>query len=103
MVGPGESSGRSRHRSEQLLQAREAELHLGLDADDLADLPSVRVFDQVLDQSRLADPRLAAQDERLRLAGAPAAQQTRQESALVRPSDQIRCAGAEGGAIGTSE
>jgi hypothetical protein len=49
------------------MQPRERELHLGLDARRSRDARPRRLLADVLEQRRLADPRLAAQDQHLTL------------------------------------
>jgi len=51
------------HRQAQRMQSGEGELHLGLDPRRSDDLASLRGARQMLQQDRLADSRLAAQDQ----------------------------------------
>jgi hypothetical protein len=55
-----EALERAKHRPEQLLQPGERELHIGLHARRPSDDASRRLFDELLEQGCLADPRLAA-------------------------------------------
>jgi hypothetical protein len=50
------------------MQSGERELHLGFDADRRRDPASRRTPNQVLEQCRLADPRLSAYDQHATLA-----------------------------------
>ena len=71
------------HRRAQLMQAGEGELHLGLDARDPGDAALRGLLGDVLQQRRLADPGLAAQDQHRALPRADALQQAVQHLALV--------------------
>ena len=64
-------------RRAQLMQAGERQLHLGLHPAARATVRSGRGRDEVLEQRRLADPGLAAQDQRAALAPAERRDATR--------------------------
>jgi hypothetical protein len=74
--------------STELMQAGERELHLGLDAGRRGDPAARRARDEVLEQRRLADPRLAAHDQDATLARPDAVQQPVQRLALAAPPAQ---------------
>ena len=75
-------------RYAQLVQARERQLHLGLDPDGPLDGQVRRRCDQVLQQRRLPDPRLAANHQRPTRAPADVLDQAVQQSALVSPTEK---------------
>ena len=75
-------------RGAQLLQPRERELHLRLDARGVRDAASGRAPHEVLQQRALADARLTAQHQRPARAGAHARDQLIQRRALVAPAKQ---------------
>ena len=75
-------------RRTQLVQPRERELHLGLDADRVEHPAARRPLGHVLQQRRLADARLAAQHERLALARADGAHQQIERRALALPAEE---------------
>ena len=70
------------------MQAREGQLHLGLDPHRPRDGQVRRRLDQVLQQRRLPDPGLAPQDQRPALAPADVVDQAVQQGALVGPPEQ---------------
>ena len=91
-------------RSAELVQARERQLHLGLDALDLRDAEPGRLPRRIPQQCGLADARLTADHERSAATAARAVEQPVQRVALVdspaepgpghRPTDgnrRIRC------------
>jgi hypothetical protein len=51
------------HRSAQLMQSSEGELHIWSDTDSADDAEPGRLCDQVLQQCRLAVPRFSPHDE----------------------------------------
>ena len=65
------------------MQARERQLHLGLDAVGARDGQVERGFDEVLEQRRLPDPGLTTQYQRPTLAAADVIDQIGQLCALV--------------------
>jgi hypothetical protein len=65
------------------METGEGELHLGLDPGDLQDAAPVRARGQVLQKGGLADPRLAAEDERLTSAATHCVDNSIQSGALV--------------------
>ena len=76
------------HRCTQLMQPRERELHLRLNPRDPGDPTPRRALGDVLQQRRLADARLAAQDLHRTLPRTDALQLTIQRLALVAPPSQ---------------
>jgi hypothetical protein len=76
------------HRRAQLVQSGERELHLRLDARRPRDAAPRGAPGGVLQQRRLADPRLAAQDQHPALTGPDALHQTVQRLALAPPAEQ---------------
>src|SRR3954463_15827851 len=68
------------------MQAGERELHLGLDACDTGDATPRSLLGDVVQQRRLADPRLAAHDQHRALPGADALQLAVQRLSLVAAS-----------------
>ena len=70
------------------MQPGERELHLGLDARDPGDAALRGPLGDVLQQRRLADPRLAAQDQHRALPRPDALQQAVQRLALVASASQ---------------
>ena len=78
------------HRRAQLVQPGEGELHLRLGAARPDDTTSRRASLQVVQQRRLADPRLAAQDQNLALTRPGIGQQTIQQIALAAATVQPR-------------
>ena len=71
------------HRRAELMQPRERQLHLGLDARDLRDAEARRLLSAVLQQRRLADTRLAPDDQDRALAATHVLQQPAQPLALA--------------------
>jgi hypothetical protein len=63
------------HRRAELMQSRERQLHLGLDAGDARDAKARRLPSAVVQEGRLADARLPAEDQHRALAAADVLQQ----------------------------
>src|SRR3954463_6776944 len=80
------------HRSAELMQTRVCQLHLGLDAFGPDDGQVRRRVDHVLQQRRLADPRLTAQQQRATVTLADRRDQLVESLALRDPSPQARVA-----------
>lgn len=72
------------HRSAQLMQAGEGQLHLRLHPHRSDDGQIRRRFDQVFEQRRLPDPSLAPQHQRPAVAAADRRDQVVQQRALAR-------------------
>ena len=87
---PGKAVEPTEERHTQLVQPGEREFHLGLDADRPGGTASGRASQQIAQQRRLADARLAAQDQRAAVAGPRAGQQLIQHLALITPTAQCR-------------
>ena len=73
------------------MQARECKLNLGLDACRPGDPASLRGGGQVLQQSGLADSRLAAEDQHTALARVHSRDEAFQHVALADTVKQPRC------------
>ena len=78
------------HRRAELMQPRERQLHLGLDAGDPRDAEARRLPGAVLQQGGLADARLAADDQDGALAAAHVLQQPVERLALAGSAQQHR-------------
>jgi hypothetical protein len=78
------------YRRAQLIQRRERELHLGLDAHRAQQREVRRRFDRVLEQRRLPDPRLPPQDQHAAPAAPCFVEQPVQRRQLVSPTTQHR-------------
>ena len=76
------------HRRAQRMQARERELHLGLDASRPGDAAPIRSVRQVSQQGGLADPSLAPEDEHPALTRAHARDEALQHVPLALTVDQ---------------
>jgi hypothetical protein len=74
----------------ELVQPRVGELDLGLDADGPADPATRRAVEDVLQQRRLADPGLTAQDQHLAPPCFRGRDQPAQHLAFASSSDQDR-------------
>jgi len=72
------------------MQTGKRQLQLGLDSDCPEDRDVRRRVDEMLEQCRLADTRLAADDQRAAIAPTNSLEKPRQESALRRPPAQAR-------------
>ena len=72
----GQALPEIKHRAAQLMQTRIGQVHLGLNAGSSRDAAPGRVRNQVLQQRRLARPRLATQDQHLTLTRPHALQQS---------------------------
>jgi len=70
------------------MKARERQLHLRFDPYRPHDVEVERRLDEILEQGRLADPSLAAQEQGTALAAADRLEQVVQHGALVRPPEQ---------------
>ena len=77
-------------RRAELLQPRERELHLGLDACRAGDGAPRRALYQVLEQRALTDPRLAAQHQSTARTRAHARDQLIQRRAFAAATEQLR-------------
>ena len=75
-------------RRDQLVHPRIAQRDLGLDTDDARAPEADRGIDRVIKERRLADPRLATEHHRPRLAPYHAGEQTCQLPSLLRAADE---------------
>ena len=91
-----QASELTEHRRAQLVQPGERKLHLGLDARGAGDATALRVLEHVLEQRRLADPRLAAQDQDPALPRPRIRHQALQRLARLAPTRQPRPVAALG-------
>ena len=88
---PGEQSEPVEHRAAQLVQPREGQFHLGLDADP-ADHPEAgRLTHQVAQQGRLADPRLSPHHQDAAVPVPHAREELPQNLQLAGPAEQPGC------------
>ena len=78
------------HRRAELMQPRERQLHLGLDAGEPRDAEARRLPGAMVQQRRLADARLAADDQHRALAAAHVLQQPVERLALAGSAQQDR-------------
>jgi hypothetical protein len=76
----------AQHRRTQLMQPRERELHLGLDARRSCDAAAGRALRYVLQQRRLPDAGFTAQNHRAALARPNARDQSVQRLTLAAPT-----------------
>ena len=67
-LGPRQRGQATEHRRAELVQRRERQLHLGFHAGDPNEATARRLARAVAQQCRLADPRLAPEDQRFALA-----------------------------------
>jgi hypothetical protein len=74
------------HRREQLMRRGERKLHLRLDTDGACEPEARRVRDEVLQQRRLAHPRLAKYHERPALPCADGLEQPVEHLAFAAPA-----------------
>ncbi len=88
------------HRRQQLMQPGERELHLRLDTRGTRHTEARRVFDQVVQQHRLAHARLAAHHQRQALTRANSFGQPVEDVALAAAVRQLRRATTDGGMCG---
>jgi hypothetical protein len=77
------------HRSAQLVEAGEGQLHLGLDARGPGDPAPGRALGQVVQQRGLAHAGLASHDQHLALARVDAGQEPVQPRLLALPAPQF--------------
>ena len=77
-------------RCDQLVERRERELHLGLDARGAEHVEARRRALEVAEQRALADPRITADHEHPTLPVADSVEQVLELVALLRPPDQVR-------------
>ena len=75
-------------RGTQLVQPRERQLGLGLDARRACDTTSRRALHEVLEQHRFADARLAPQDQRPALPGADRGEEPVERLDLATAAEQ---------------
>ena len=96
LLRAGQPVEAAEHGSAQLMQARERELHLRLDARRSHDAARRRAAQQVLQQRGLAYAGFAAQDQHAALTHSDAGEQPVQRFALAAPTSQRRSAIALG-------
>jgi hypothetical protein len=92
-LGNGQPIEPAEQRRAQLMQAREGQLHLGLDTRRSCDAQVGNGIDETLQQCRLPDPGLAPQHQRTTLAPADRGNQLVQKHALVLTACQARPTG----------
>ena len=88
-LGTGQRVQELQHRRAELLQPGVSELHLRLRARRSHDAAAGRLVHQILQQRRLTDPCLPAQDEHRASSRAQASQQLIQRFALATPPEQL--------------
>ena len=79
------------------MHSRERQFHLGLDAGQLRNLEASRLTGGVAQQRRLADTRLAADDQHLALTRADPRQKPIKQRALHASAHKARPAGGDHG------
>ena len=90
LLGLGKRVEPAEHRRAELMQPRERQLHLGLDPGDPRDAEARRLPRAVVQERRLADARLAAEDQHRALAAAHVLQQPVERLALAGSPQQDR-------------
>ena len=90
LLGLGKRAEPVEHRRAELMQPRERQLHLGLDAGDPRDAKAGRLPGAVVQERRLADARLAADDQHRALAAADVLQQPVERLTLAGAPQQER-------------
>ena len=82
----GERVEPAEHRRAELMHSRERQLHLGLDSDDPGDSKSGRLPSAIVQERRLADARLATDDENCTLPAAHVRHQPVEHLTLAGPA-----------------
>ena len=93
LLGLRERAEPTEHRRAELMQSRERQLHLGLDPGDPGDAEARRLPSAMVQQRRLADARLAADDQHCALPAADVLQQPVERLALAGSPQQHRRTG----------
>jgi hypothetical protein len=90
-LGIGKALPEVEARRAQLLEGRERELHLPLDSDRASDVKIGRCLERVLEQSRLADARLAVDGQDTSVASPCSLEHAVKNLELALPADQLHC------------